>query len=185
MKLTAFVRSKGKKSELTKIRNAGDIPSVFYGPNQPSKSIFLKGSDFQEILRKITPGQLATQIFDLSLEGKDYKALIKEIQYHRTTYQIEHVDFEMVTDPVPVTVNASISCKNVVECVGVKKGGMLRQILRKVKVSCLLKNMPSSFEVDVAEMEIGQNKKLKDIFFPEGVTPIANLEEVVVAVSKR
>jgi len=184
MKLTVYKRSKEKKSELTKIRNSGDIPAVLYDAKK-NAPLFVKGSDFAALLRNTPKGRLSTQVVELSLDGTVTKALIKEVQYHRTTYRPEHIDFMPLQDKTPIILNIPVECENIAECSGVKKGGMLRQLLRKVKVKCLVKDIPASFKADVAPLEIGQGLRLKDLTFPAGVKPLAKLQELFVTVGKK
>jgi len=185
MKLSAFKRTGEKKSEITKIRISQDIPGVIYGPKHKNENIFIKGDAFGAALRQIPKGKLATTVFDLNLDGKDYKAIVKDIQYHRTTYNILHIDFEIVEKDVPITVNVPITFKNQMDCAGVKLGGFLRQVIRAVKVRCLLKDLPKEFIIDVKEMNILDSRRLSDLVFPKNVHPLANLKEVAAVVAKR
>jgi large subunit ribosomal protein L25 len=98
---------------------------------------------------------------------------------------VSHIDFEELFEDVPVSVKVPIQCIGVADCVGVKLGGFLRQIIRHVKVECLPKQIPQNFLVDVQDLGIRQAKKLSDIAIPKGVKPLAKMDEVVVVVSKR
>ena len=71
------------------------------------------------------------------------------------------------------------------DCVGIKLGGFLRQVIRSVKVRCLPKNIPQNFELDIRNLKMRQSKRLSDLVMPEGVTPLAATDEVVVVIAKR
>ena len=73
----------------------------------------------------------------------------------------------------------------VADCVGVKMGGFMRQILRWVKVRCLPKDIPQKFVLDVSELGISQSKRLSDIVIPENIRPLAKMQEVAVLIAKR
>lgn len=185
MKLTAHVRASTKKSDTKQIRREGNIPAILYSADQPNVQLTLKGDEMGAILRNMKPGHLGTTIFHLNLNGKEKRAIIKDIQYQLTTYEVSHIDFEELFDDVPVSVKVPIQCTGVADCVGVKLGGFLRQVIRHVRVECLPKHIPAQFLIDVQDLGIKQSKKLSDIAIPQGVKPLAKLDEVVVVVSKR
>lgn len=185
MKLAVHKRTGTKKSEITRIRYEGDIPGVLYGPRRKSETIFIKGPEFQTILRTIEKGKLSTTVFDLQVDKEEHKALVKEVQYHKTTYNIIHIDFELLSQDVEVVVKVPISFIHAVDCVGVKLGGFLRKVIRYVKISCLPKHIPESFTLDVKNLNIGDSLKISDIDFPKEVRTISSLKEVAVVVAKR
>jgi large subunit ribosomal protein L25 len=184
MKLTVAKRQL-KKSETARLRRAGDIPAVMYSPGNEPSMICIKGDEFRTVLRKMKQGHLSTTVFTLQTEEGEKKAIVKEIQYDVTKYHVTHLDFQELEDGVPVRVNVPIQCGGVADCVGIKLGGFLRQVIRCVKVSCLPKDIPQEFTVDIKDLAIGHSKRLETIPLPKGVTPLAPMKEVVVAISKR
>lgn len=185
MKLAVKQRVGEKKKDIKEIRREGNIPAIIYSSkNQPEKLI-VDGSDFKTILREMQPGQLPTTVFELNDGKKSRRAIIKDIQYHLTTYVVSHIDFEELVENVPVSVKVPVNCIGVADCIGIKLGGFLRQVVRHVKVECLPKHIPAEFMVDVKDLGIRQSKRLKDLSIPSGVKPLANPEEVVVVIAKR
>ena len=185
MNLTAKKRAEETKGITKKIRREGNIPAVFYASGETGVSIEIDGPEFQAAMRTIKPGRLSTTVFTLDLEGKKIKAIVKGIQYDLTTYDVIHLDFEVLKDDVPVTVKVPVECVGVADCVGIKLGGSLRQIIRNIKVQCLPKHIPEEFFLDVQDLKMRQSKRLSDIAMPEGVRPIAATDEVVVVIAKR
>ena len=185
MKLTAKKRAGEVKSETKQMRREGNIPAVFYSPGQTGQLIEVNGVDFDAALRQIKPGHLSTTLFDLDVDGKTEKALVKDIQYDVTSYRVIHLDFVKLDEKVPVKVNVPIEFTGVGDCVGIKLGGALRQIIRKVKVKCLPQDIPANFQLDVRNLKMKQAKRLSDITMPAGVTPVSATDEVVVIIAKR
>ncbi|MGR3973100.1 MAG: 50S ribosomal protein L25/general stress protein Ctc [Candidatus Rhabdochlamydia sp.] len=185
MKLTAHDRLLTKKSVIKQIRREGNIPAVLYSNQHTNLAVTISGEEMGAVLRYMKPGHLGTTVFELSLNGQTRRVIIKDIQYHLTTYKVTHLDFEELFDDVAVSFKVPIECTGVADCSGVKMGGFLRQIIRHVKVQSLPCHMPSHLEIDVRDLGIKQSKKLSDIIMPEGVTPLAKMNEVVVVVSKR
>jgi large subunit ribosomal protein L25 len=186
MKLQVFKRASLKKSETNKIRREGDIPAIIYVRGKSTDAIAVKGGEFTSVLRTLQPGRLSTTIFTLVDEhGKERKAILKEVQYHPTTYNVQHLDFEELFNDAPVKVKVPIEMTNAVDCVGVKLGGNLRQVIRYLRVSCLPKDIPNSLQVDVKNMAMFDSKRLSDLEIPQTVRPLVNLNEVAVIVAKR
>jgi len=185
MKLTMKSRDGEKKADIKQIRREGNIPAIIYSSSTKPEKLIIDGTEFAAILRGVLPGQLPTTVFTLNDGKKERRAIIKDIQYHLTTYRVSHIDFEELLDNVPVSVKVPVNCIGIVDCVGIKLGGFLRQVTRHVKVECLPKHIPSEFIIDVRDLGIRQSKRLKDIAMPQGVRPLASTDEVIVVIAKR
>jgi len=185
MKLTIKERSPGKKREPKRIRRDGDIPAVMYSREMEPKPLVVKGDDFGSALRNIPKGRLSTTVFTLVDEsGKEHQALVKGVQYHSTSYEIEHLDFEVLSPDVPVKVKVPIECTGVLDCVGVKLGGFLRLVVRSVQVLCKPGDIPASFEVDVTNLGLNKFFKVSDLNIPDTMTRLEK-DTVAVVVAKR
>jgi large subunit ribosomal protein L25 len=123
--------------------------------------------------------------FELHDGHKTHKALIKEVQYHRSSYAIEHIDFVLLSDTTPLKVNVPIQLVGAADAVGVKLGGFVRQSIRSIRVSCLPKDIPHAFILDIHDMQIAQVKRLSDLSIPAGVKPMAKMNEVAVIIAKK
>lgn len=175
-----------KKSDVARMRREGSIPAIIYVQGKPSEMIMVDSSEFAGLMRQVLPGRLSTTVFTLSDgEKKERKVILKEIQYHVTTYDVIHLDFEELKKDTKITVKVPIECTGVADCVGVKAGGTIRQVIRTVKVECLPKDMPTAFEVDIKNLDLFAAKRLSDLSIPDTVRPLANLNEVAVIIVKR
>ena len=123
MELSIKKRNAGNKSATKHLRHVKQIPAVMYAAGKPNENIVVDEGEFQACLRKIKPDHLSTTVFHLNLEGKKVKALVKDIQYHRISYQIEHLDFQLLDDAKEVQVNVPIFCAGAMNCMGIKLGG--------------------------------------------------------------
>lgn len=186
MKLQVFKRTASKKTDTKKIRREGNIPAAMYVRGENADNITLKNADFQAVLRSIQPGRLPTTIFTLVDEhGKERKAIIKDIQYEATTYNVQHLDFEELYNDKKVNVKVPIECTGVVDCVGIKLGGFLRQVIRQLRVSCFPKDIPSALQVDIRNLALFESKRLCDLEIPQTVRPLVDLKEVAIVIAKR
>jgi len=185
MKLQMSKRSAAKKSEIKSLRREGNIPAVLYHRGKPSETIAINGAEYNAALRKITPGHLSTIIFELAAGSTIRRALIKDIQYDPTTYNVIHLDFEELIDNVPVKVKVPIEITGLVDCVGIKLGGVLRQVIRSLRVFCLPKDLPKLLQIDIKAMNVGDVKRLSDLDIPQTVKPLADINEVAIVIAKR
>lgn len=186
MKLQTIKRTGNSKSEVKKLRREGFIPAVLYMKGQSGETLAIKANEFQSYLRQVKSGHLPTSIFTLADDkGKERRVVIKDIQYEITTYAVTHLDFEELVSNQEINVNIPIECVGMVDCVGIKLGGVLRQVIRHIRVRCLPQDIPSYFELDIRELGLKQTKRLKDLQIPKAVRPLVNMNEVVAVIVKR
>jgi large subunit ribosomal protein L25 len=185
MKLNMMKRLGEKKAEVKAIRREGNIPSILYSSTRPTELITINGTEFATCLRSVLQGRLATTVFTLSHLGAEVRVIVKDIQYHPTTYQVLHLDFVELVDGVNVKVKVPVECTGIAECSGIKLGGFLRQVIRYVQVECNSNAIPVKFEVDIRDLTMRQTRRIADIAMPTGVKAMAKLDEVVVVIAKR
>ena len=185
MKLSVEKRSDLKKSVTKKLRKTGFVPAVVYGEGKNAEHITVDGGEFQKGLNKLPKGSLPTTVFTLEEGGASFTAVLKDIQYHIITYDIIHLDFEKLSDQVKVRVRVPIRCIGDVKSPGVKQGGILRSVIRNLRVECFPKDIPSEFIIDVSDLGMKQAKKLSAIELPKGVRALADLNEVAATIAKR
>ncbi|MCB1181385.1 MAG: 50S ribosomal protein L25/general stress protein Ctc [Chlamydiia bacterium] len=185
MELTVTTRKAEKKNDAKKLRREGMIPAIIYSEGKSGVTVGVSAVEFKKVLDRITPGALPAIVFTLMIEGKKIKAIVKGIQYHVTSYQVIHLDFIELHEKTKVTLNVPIVCQNVVDCAGVKLGGVLRQVVRHLKVRCLPKDIPTQFDVDVKDLELHEKLMLYDVPLPDTVEPRMSLDTVAVAIGKR
>lgn len=186
MKLKIFKRNAASKSESKRLRREGMIPAVVYEKGSSGEAVSVESNEFSAFLRKLQPGRLSTVIFELETEdGASRRAIMKDIQYNPVNYKVIHLDFEILHDNVEVKINIPIELVGVVDCVGVKLGGVLRQVIRRLRIRCLPKDIPEVFPLDVRDLGLRQSRRLSDLVIPESVRPLENLGEVVAIIAKR
>lgn len=185
MKISASVRTGKKKSELMKIRRGGDIPGIMYHSGNRGESVTVDGATFDRVIRNLEKGHLPTTIFDVERGDEIYPSVVKGIQYHPTTYQVLHLDFQVLNATSPIDVRVPIIFSGVAECVGVKLGGFVRHLIRHVKVRCLPKHIPSNFKMDIRALAIGEALRVKDIEIESHHRLLIPGKEIIVVIAKR
>ena len=122
MELNVSKRLTVKKGDVKMIRRVGDIPAILYQKGEENIQLTIKGEEFQSFLRGVEKGHLPTTVFKIKLGKKTYSAIVKEIQYHRVTYDVLHLDFQELTKDLMVCVNVPVHCVGAASCVGIAPG---------------------------------------------------------------
>ena len=136
----------GKKATAA-LRNAGMVPCVVYGGDEP---IHFQSPELSFNKLVYTP-DVHTVVIEL--DGVKVNAILQDIQFHPVTDRILHIDFYQIFDDkevmmeIPVRVSGSSR--------GVKNGGVLRIVTRKLRVKAIPKNLPDFINADITEMKIG------------------------------
>jgi large subunit ribosomal protein L25 len=171
VRITAEPRTEFGKGGARRTRRAGNVPAVLYGHGTDPRHISLPSRDFEHALR--TDG--ANVLLDLQLADGSELALPKSIQRDPVRGAIEHVDLILVRRGERITVEIVIQV--VGEVVG---GGLLDQSLTTLAVSAEATNIPSSFEVSVEGLEIGDSVHASGVTLPDGVELAGDPEQVVI-----
>lgn len=186
MNLKFKTRKSEKKSAVKALRREGEVPCVVYHRSKDAETITVDAKEFSTLLRTLTPGRLSTTQFTLTDDkGNTRRAIIKDIQYNPVTYDVIHLDFEELIDNVTVNVKVPIECTNIADCAGIKLGGLLRQVIRHIKVNCLPKDIPTHFELDIKSLVLYDQRRVKDLDIPQTMKPLTKANEVIIVIAKR
>lgn len=166
----------GSRSMITRLRRQGRVPAVLYGKGLDNLFIHLDEIQVQRCLQE--GGRNA--LLNLKVEGKPYRAMIREVQRDSIKGKIIHVDFITVRLDEPIDTEVSIELEG--EPRGVKDGGVLQVQLRSAAIRCLPNEIPSELVVDVSEMEIGDTVTLSALKLPEGVELLSDADELIASV---
>ena len=146
--------SVGKKATKA-LRNADMVPCVIYGGDEPL-SFSAHELAFKDLV--YTPNAHTVVI---ELEGDKINAILQDIQFHPVTDRIIHMDFYQIFDDKEVSVE--IPVRTVGNSRGVRSGGVLRIVTRKLRVKALPANLPDVIEVDISDMRIGSKMYVTDV----------------------
>jgi len=159
----------GKKANKA-LRLEGSIPCVVYGGKENIMFSVIE-KDLKKLL--FTP---LVHIVKLNVEGKVCDAVMREVQYHPVSDRPLHIDFYEIPNDKPVVMEVPVKLNGFAE--GVKAGGVMNLILRKLKVKALPNEMPGEIDIDVTKLTIGKTIKVKELSFDK--YEIVNGKEVVI-----
>lgn len=155
VEIVGFKRANLGKTSSKELRNKAEVPCVLYGGKEQvhfAVPMFL----FRSLV--YTPD---AHTVDLNIEGKKFKAILQDIQFHPVNDIILHADFLELQDNKEVKMEVPVKVTG--HSVGVAKGGKLNQKLRKVKISSLPANLPDYVTIDVSDLDLGKTIKVSAI----------------------
>ena len=176
--LKATKRDSQTAGELGSLRSKGLIPAILYGGDNPN----LKISVDEKLLNKVfNSDSFLSTIIDLNIDGQMEKVIPRDISYHVISDKPIHIDFMRVSKGSKIILQIPVIFKNNKDCPGLKSGGVLNIVRRKVELSCSAENIPENLIVDLANLEIGTSIKISSVKLPENVIPTITDRDFVVA----
>ena len=174
-------RSETGKKASKLMRKEGLVPCNLYGEKKGENGLpeALSFAVPMADLRKViyTPH---IYVVNLNIDGAEHKAIIKELQFHPVKDTLLHIDFYEINDQKPITIGIPVKLNGLAQ--GVRDGGRLSLIVRKVNVTAKYQDIPETLDIDVTDLTIGKSIKVGDLSF-EGLE-MATSKEVVVCTIK-
>jgi large subunit ribosomal protein L25 len=152
----SFRKELGKKSS-KELRKENNVPGVIYGGKE-NIHFYTHENNFKNIV--FTPD---AHLVNLNIEGKEYKAVLKDIQFHPVSDKIIHVDFTEISENKPIEIHIPVKVTGDSE--GVKAGGKLRLRRRSLLVKGFAGDIPEFLPIDITELKIHQSVKVGDLKF--------------------
>ncbi len=176
--IEADVRARAGKGVARATRRAGKVPAVIYGAKQAPTPIAV---DPRVIMRELVRGGWKSRLYSLKFEGKTERALMRDVQLHPVTDVLEHVDFQRLAAGEKIRVSVVVHFLNEATCPGIKRGGMLNVVRHAVEIWADPDSVPTHFDVDLAELEIGDTIRFSNLAGAENVKPTITDRDFVIA----
>jgi len=165
--LKAEKREKLGSLEARRIKLAGKIPAVIYSKNGNINISF----DKREFEIEFSKGNIQTRVVEIEVAGKKIKAIAHKVDLDPVSDHPIHVDFLNCDETKAVKAKAKLNFINQDKSPGLKKGGFLHIVLRKVEIICQdAKNILEKIDVDVGSMQVGYKIRSNSLALPNGVT---------------
>jgi len=176
--IEATIRNTNTKGEINSLRINGNIPAIIYGGSEKNQKVSLSK---KVLINLIENENFLSKIISLNLDGKSENVLPKEVTYDPITDEPIHIDFLRIVKGAKVIIEIPVKFINNDKSPGLKRGGVLNIVRRKVELKCLSENIPNELVVDLADVDIGASFKISSIKLPENVTPTIQGRDFVVA----
>ena len=178
--ISGTVRTDLGKKATKEIRNNGNVPCVIFGEKKDENGnpIAVHVSVSEKEINKLiyTPH---IYLIDINIDGTDHKAILKEVQFHPVKDNVLHVDFYEVHAEKPIVMGVPVQATGL--AAGVRAGGRLMMMVRKLKVRAMYDQIPEKLTVDVTNLNLGKTIKAGDLHF-EGLEMVTPKEVIVCAV---
>ena len=176
--LEASIRNTKTKGELNSLRNSGSVPAIIYGGEAQNEKITISKKTLKSLIES---DNFLSSIITLNIEGKTQKALPREIKYDIISDEPTHVDFLRIVSGVKVRIEVPVKFLNHEKSPGLKRGGVLNIVRRKVELKCPSEKIPENLVIDLDGVDIGESFKISSINLDSEVSPTIQGRDFVIA----
>ena len=176
--IDANTRTTKTKGDLNLLRAKGEIPAVIYGGKDKNQNISFSKKALKILIDK---ENFLSNIISIKIDGKDLSVLPREVVFDTVTDEPIHVDFLRIVKGGSVTLEIPVKFINNDNCPGLKRGGVLNIVRRKVELKCPAENIPDEIVVDLAGTDIGTSIKISSVKLENNVAPTITDRDFVIA----
>ena len=176
--LEASIRNTKTRGELNILRQKGEVPAIIYGGTEKNQKVSLSKKQIKYLIEQ---ENFLSNIISLNIDGQTIKALPREVSYDTLTDDPIHIDFLRIVKGAKIIIEIPVRFINNEKSPGLKRGGVLNIVRRKIELKCATENVPNELVVDLDGLEIGTSIKISSISLPENVKPTIQGRDFVVA----
>ncbi|MDC0450111.1 50S ribosomal protein L25/general stress protein Ctc [Pelagibacteraceae bacterium] len=176
--LKATKRETVTAGQLNKLRESGFIPAILYGGKDPNAKISIEKKNIKNVLAS---DSFLSTVLELDIDGTKLKVIPRDIAYNVISDEPVHIDFMRVVSGTKIVLEIPVKFINNEDCPGLKVGGVLNIVRRKVELKCPADTIPEEIIVDLKGLEIGTSIKISSVKLPENVTPTIVDRDFVIA----
>ena len=176
--LKAIKRDSASSGSTNKLREKGFIPAILYGGKNPNQKISIDKKDIANIINSET---FLSKVLEIDIEGKKEKVLPRDVAYHVLSEEPIHIDFMRVVSGKKIVLEIPVKFINHPDSPGLKRGGVLNIVRRKVELRCPAENIPDDITIDLTGTDIGTSIKISSVKLSENVVPTIIDRDFVIA----
>ena len=176
--LEASIRENTTKGQLNTIRESGNVPAIIYGGKEENQKISISKKMLKTLIEK---ENFLSNIISLNINGKTQNVLPREVEYHILSDEPTHVDFLRVLPGVKIKIEVPVNFINSEKSPGLKRGGVLNIVRRKVELSCPSEKIPENLTINLEGVDIGESFKISSIKLDPEVVPTIQGRDFVIA----
>jgi large subunit ribosomal protein L25 len=176
--LEANIRNNKTKGELNAIRKNGEVPGIVYGGKDENQKVSISKKKLKYLIEK---ENFLSNIIILNVGSKNLNVLPREVKYHILSDEPTHVDFLRILPGVKIKIEVPVNFINHEKSPGLKRGGVLNVVRRKVELKCPSEKIPESITIDLDNVDIGESFKISSVKLDSDVTPTIQGRDFVIA----
>jgi len=176
--LKAIKRENTSSGSNGKLRSEGLIPAILYGGKEANKNISIEKKDIKNLIHSDT---FLSKVLELDIDGKKEKVIPRDIAFNVVSEEPIHIDFMRIVSGKKIILEIPVKFINHPDSPGLKRGGVLNIVRRKVELKCPAENIPDEIIIDLAGTDIGTSIKISSVKLPENVIPTITDRDFVIA----
>ena len=176
--LKAIIRENTSSGSNNKLRSKGLIPAILYGGKNANQNISI---DKKEITNLINTDTFLSKVLELDINGKKEKVIPRDIAFNVVSEEPIHIDFMRIIAGKKIILEIPVKFINHPDSPGLKRGGVLNIVRRKIELKCPAENIPNEIVIDLAGTDIGTSIKISTVKLSENVVPTITDRDFVIA----
>ena len=176
--LKAIKRENTSSGSNNRLRSEGFIPAILYGGEEANKNISIEKKDIKNLIHSDT---FLSKVLDLEVDGKKEKVIPRDVAFNVVSEEPIHIDFMRIVSGKKIILEIPVKFINHPDSPGLKRGGVLNIVRRKVELKCPAENIPDEIIIDLAGTDIGTSIKISSVKLPENVIPTITDRDFVIA----
>tara|TARA_B100000902_G_scaffold243471_1_gene230551 strand:- start:763 stop:1527 length:765 start_codon:yes stop_codon:yes gene_type:complete len=176
--IKANKREKSSTGYTNKLRLDGFIPAILYGGKVANEKISIAKKDVKNFIQSES---FLSTVLEIDLNGKKEKVLPRDVAYHVTTNEPIHLDLMRIVSGTKIILDIPVKFINNNDSPGLKRGGVLNIVRRKVELKCPADSIPEDIVINLAGTDIGTSIKISSVKLPENVVPVISDRDFVIA----
>ena len=176
--LKATKRENTSSGSNNKLRSEGFIPAILYGGKDSNQNISVKKKEIQTLVYSDT---FLSKVLELDIDGKKEKVIPRDVAFHVVSEEPIHIDFMRIVTGKKIILEIPVKFINHPDSPGLKRGGVLNIVRRKVELKCPAENIPDEIIVDLAGTDIGTSIKISAVKLGSDIVPTITDRDFVIA----
>ena len=176
--LKAIKRENTSSGSNNKLRSEGLIPAILYGGKDANLNISIQ---MKEIKNLINSDTFLSKVLELEINGKKEKVIPRDVAFNVVSEEPIHIDFMRIVSGKKIILEIPVKFINHPDSPGLKRGGVLNIVRRKVELKCPAENIPNEIVVDLAGTDIGTSIKISSVKLEENIVPTISDRDFVIA----
>ena len=176
--LKAIKREITSSGANNKLRSEGLIPAILYGGKDANQNISVQKKDLKNLVNSDT---FLSKVLELDIDGKKEKVIPRDVAFHVVSEEPIHIDFMRIVAGKRIILEIPVKFINHPESPGLKRGGVLNIVRRKIELKCPGEKIPNEIIIDLTATDIGTSIKISSVKLEENVVPTITDRDFVIA----
>jgi len=176
--LKAIKRENTSSGSNNKLRSEGLIPAILYGGKDANINISIEKKEVKSLVKSDT---FLSKVLELEIDGKKEKVIPRDVAFNVVSEEPIHIDFMRIVSGKKIILEIPVKFINHPESPGLKRGGVLNIVRRKIELKCPAENIPDEIIIDLTGTDIGTSIKISSVKLAENVLPTITDRDFVIA----